>query len=84
MIDVKIRDFDEADLRRGVFHCIKYCAVMKAIDVDVRLNASVGPVLVIQANVIGDLKKFISRHNIRYFTIHKELRKCAAAGVCQA
>ncbi len=82
MIEVKFWDSDEADLGRRAFHCIKYCARMKAMDV--RLNACVEPVLVIRANVPGDLKKFISRHHIRHFTIRKELQKGAAADACRA
>ena len=56
VIEVEFWDSDVADLGRRAFHCIKYCARMKAM-MDVRLNASVDPVLAIQANVPGNLKK---------------------------
>ena len=72
VIEVKSLDSDEADLRRGVFQCIKYRAVMKAMDV--RLNAPVVPVLVTQADLPGDLKDLVRRHEIQHFKAPRELR----------
>ena len=52
-VEVKSVDSDEVDLRRGVFQCIKYRAVMEAMDV--RSDASVTAVLVTQEALPGDL-----------------------------
>lgn len=72
VIEVKSRDSDEADLQRGVFQCIKYRAVMEAMDV--RRAATVVPVLVTQVKLSGDLKNFSRRHRIRHFRAPAELR----------
>ena len=72
VIEVKSQDSDEADLRRGVFQCVKYRAVMEAMDV--RRAATVVPVLVTQVKLPGDLKSFIRRHRIQHFRAPEELR----------
>ena len=65
VIEVKSLDSDELDLRRGVFQCIKYRAVMEAMDT--RSDALVVPVLVTQTPLPGDLAELVRRHGIRYF-----------------
>ena len=65
VIEVKSLDSDDADLRRGVFQCVKYRAVMEAMDL--RSDAHVVPVLVTQARLPGDLGDLVRRHGIRHF-----------------
>ena len=72
LIEVKSRDSDEADLRRGIFLCIKYRAVMEAMDV--RRAATVIPVLVTQVKLPGGLEALIRRHDILHFKAPKKLR----------
>ncbi len=61
-IEVKSRDSDYDDFRRGVFQCIKYRAVMKAMDMP-----KVVALLVTQTDIPGDLKTLLRRHKIRHF-----------------
>lgn len=65
MIEVKSSDSVEIDLRRGVFQCIKYRAVMEAMDV--RLNADIIAILVTQSRLPGELAKLARLHGIRHF-----------------
>ena len=65
VIEVKSLDSDDADLRRGVYQCIKYRAVMEAMDV--RSEPHVVPVLVTQMRLPGDLAELVRRHGIRHF-----------------
>ena len=65
VIEVKSLDSNEVDLRRGIFQCIKYRAVMEAMDM--RPNAQVIPVLVTQTPLPGDLAALARRHGIRHF-----------------
>ena len=65
VIEVKSLDSDDTDLRRGVFQCIKYRAVMEAMDT--RSETQVVPVLVTQAPLPGDLGELVRRHGIRHF-----------------
>ena len=71
VIEVKSRDSDEVDLRRGVFQCIKYRAVMEAMDV--RRAATVVPFLVTQVKLPGDLANLIRRHGIQHFKAPEHL-----------
>ena len=64
-IEVKSSDSDDADLRRGVFQCIKYRAVMEAMDI--RSNPQIIAVLVTQTRLPGELKGLARRHDIRLF-----------------
>lgn len=61
-IEVKSRDSNDEDLRRGVFQCIKYRAVMKAMDMP-----KVVALLVTQTDLPGDLKPLLRRHKIQHF-----------------
>ena len=65
VIEVKSLDSDDTDLRRGVFQCIKYRAVMEAIDM--RSETQVIPLLVTQTPLPGDLADLVRRHGIRHF-----------------
>ena len=65
VIEVKSSDSDDNDLRRGIFQCIKYRAVMKAMDV--RREPRVEAVLVTQRTLPSGLKPLIRLHNIRHF-----------------
>ena len=65
VIEVKSIDSDDADLRRGVFQCIKYRAVMEAMDM--RSKPQVVPVLVTQRPLPGDLAYLVGRHGIWHF-----------------
>ena len=62
-IEVKSSDSDESDLRRGIFQCIKYRAVMQAMDI--RSNAPIVAILVTQIPLPGDLKALARLHEIR-------------------
>ena len=65
VIEVKSLDSDESDLRRGVFQCIKYRAVMEAMDI--RSDVQVIPVLVTQSPLPGNVAALVRRHGIRHF-----------------
>ena len=64
-IEVKSSDSDESDLRRGIFQCIKYRAVMRAMDI--RSDAPIVAVLVTQTRLPGDLRALARLHGIRHF-----------------
>ena len=68
VVEVKSLDSDDTDLRRGVFQCIKYRAVMAVMEaMDMRSETQVVPVLVTQAPLPGDLGDLVRRHGIRHF-----------------
>ena len=58
-IEIKSRDSNWADLRRGVYQCVKYRAVMKAQDI--RRNANVESWLVTETPLPDELKKLARR-----------------------
>ena len=62
-IEVKSRDSDWNDLRRGVYQCVKYRAVMTAQDV--RRNPTVESWLVTETELPGDLKALARRLGVR-------------------
>ena len=64
-IEVKSCDSDLADLRRGVFQCIKYRAVMEAMDI--RADPNIIALLVTQTSLPGDLQHLLRRHDIGHF-----------------
>ena len=70
-LEVKSMDSNYDDLRRGVFQCIKYRAVMKAMDI--RHNPPVEAVLVTQHPLPGDLKAIMREHDIRHFKAPMDL-----------
>ena len=65
VIEVKSSDSDDNDLRRGVFQCIKYRAVMEAMDI--RREARVEALLVTEEKLSGGLRSLLRLHNIRHF-----------------
>lgn len=64
-IEVKSRDSNDEDLRRGIFQCTKYRAVMKAMDI--RSEPKVDALLVTQKDLPGDLKSLLRRNEIIHF-----------------
>ena len=62
-IEVKSRDSDWNDLRRGVYQCVKYRAVMTAQDV--RRNPTVESWLVTETELPNDLKVLARRLGVR-------------------
>ena len=64
-IEVKSSDSDNIDLKRGVFQCIKYRAVMRAMDF--RSDPRVTAILVTQTPLPRDLEALRRRHGIRHF-----------------
>jgi len=74
-LEVKSKDSNYVDLRRGVFQCIKYQAVMRAMDV--RHNPPIKAILVTQVPLPGDLKAILRENGIRYFEAPKNLEAAA-------
>ena len=64
-------DSNNTDLHRGVYQCIKYRAVMEAMDT--RSEPHVVPILVIQTNIPSYLKELARRHGIHHFVAPKNL-----------
>lgn len=64
-IEVKSCDSNLADLRRGVFQCIKYRAVMEAMDI--RADPNIIALLVTQTSLPGDLQDLLRLHDIGHF-----------------
>ena len=69
-IEVKSRDSDWNDLRRGVYQCVKYRAVMAAQDV--RQEPTVESWLVTETDLPGDLKALARRLRVRTKVIRCE------------
>lgn len=63
-VEVKSRDSNETDLERGIYQCIKYRAVMAAMDI--RDEPCIIPVLVTECALPGNLKNLAERHEIRH------------------
>lgn len=61
-VEVKSRDSNETDLERGVYQCIKYQAVMSAMDI--REEPCIVPVLVTESALPGNLKNLAKLHGI--------------------
>ncbi len=64
-IEVKSRDSNDLDLRRGVFQCIKYRAVLDAMDI--RQTSSVKSMLVTETDLPGEIKALLQKHDITHF-----------------
>ena len=62
-IEVKSKDSDWADLRRGVYQCVKYRAVMKAQDI--RRNPNVESWLVTETPLPNELRKLARRLGVQ-------------------
>lgn len=65
VIEVKSRDSNLNDLRRGVFQCIKYRAVRAAMDV--RDDPLIEPILVTEMPLPGEIVDLLKLHDIRHF-----------------
>lgn len=64
-IEVKSRDSNLIDLRRGVYQCIKYRAVLDAMDI--RESGSVTAMLVTETDLPGEIATLVARHRIAHF-----------------
>ena len=62
-IEVKSRDSNYADLRRGVYQCVKYKAVLEAQDI--RDNPTVESWLVTEAKLPGELFRLAGRLGVK-------------------
>lgn len=65
VLEVKSRISDETDLRRGVFQCVKYRAVRKAMDV--RDAAVIEAYLITETPLSGEISALVKRHSLRHF-----------------
>ncbi len=65
VLEVKSRISNEVDLKRGVYQCIKYRAVKKAMDV--RDDAIVEAYLVTENDIPGEIAALLKRHKIRHY-----------------
>ncbi|MFG1319224.1 hypothetical protein [Xanthobacter autotrophicus] len=64
-IEVKSRDSNLADLRRGVYQCVKYRAVLEAMDI--RQPGAVAAILVTETPLPGEIKALLAMHEIKHF-----------------
>lgn len=64
-IEVKSRDSNLMDLRRGVFQCIKYRAVLDAMDI--RESDTVSAMLVYEGRLPAEIKTMLRMHGIASF-----------------
>lgn len=64
-VEVKSRDSNLIDLRRGVFQCIKYRAVLDAMDI--RESDSVSAMLVGEGKLPPEIKAMLKLHDISWF-----------------
>lgn len=69
-VEVKSRDSNIVDLRRGVFQCIKYRAVLQAMDI--RGNDVVHAMLVTEEAMPGQIKALLDKHAISHFCAPKD------------
>ncbi|MEQ8740738.1 MAG: hypothetical protein RID59_19590 [Hoeflea sp.] len=66
-IEVKSRDSNWYDLRRGIYQCVKYDAVLFAQDP--RSDPAIEPILVTEEKLDGDLQKLAKRLGIKSVTV---------------
>lgn len=64
-VEVKSRDSNIVDLRRGIFQCIKYRAVLDAMDI--RESDTVTAMLVYEGKLPGEIKTMLQNHDIAWF-----------------
>lgn len=64
-VEVKSRDSDLIDLRRGVYQCIKYRAVLDAMDI--RQSGTVTAMLVTEGKLPGEIAALLKTHDIAHF-----------------
>jgi hypothetical protein len=68
-LEVKSKDSNEADLTRGLYQCVKYRAVMQAMDP--RDDADIAAFLVTEQKLPGYLKELAKRLNVRHKLVSK-------------
>lgn len=68
-IEVKSRDSNEADIKRGIYQCVKYHAVLGAVEYSLR---SIKVYLVTETPVQGNLAKLAKRLKIDIVTVARE------------
>ena len=73
-IEVKSRDSDWADLRRGIYQCIKYKAVLRA-----QQKHSVRSLLVTECELPDDLKELADRLDVKHFICSTKVREGMAS-----
>jgi hypothetical protein len=64
-IVVKSSDSNAIDLRRGVYQCIKYRAIMDAMDI--RQACAILAMLVTEVKLPGEIQALLKKHNIKHF-----------------
>jgi hypothetical protein len=69
-IEVKSRDSNIIDLRRGVYQCIKYRAVLDAMDI--RNSGSVVAMLVTETVLPGEITALLRTHHIGHFLARQD------------
>lgn len=72
VIEVKSRDSNHLDLKRGVYQCIKYRAVKEAADG--RKKADILAILVTEGPLPGDLEALAKLHRIRHVEVPRSRR----------
>jgi hypothetical protein len=65
LLEVKSRQSNDSDLKRGVFQCVKYRAVRKAMDV--RQKPLIQTILVTETEPPGHIKALLKVHKIGHF-----------------
>ncbi len=63
-IEVKSIDSNWVDLRRGIYQCVKYRAILKAQDA--RADPVVEALLITETELDGDLKDLAKRHRVKH------------------
>ena len=71
-IEVKSRDSNWADHRRGIYQCVKYEAVLRAQDI--REDPPVQSLLVTERELEGDLKALAKRLGIKHVRVSRNKR----------
>lgn len=70
VLEVKSRESNHIDLRRGVYQCIKYRAVQNAMNV--RKDAPVEAYLVTEESLPGEISDLLKLHKIKHFQAPKK------------
>lgn len=71
-LEAKSRDSNEADLHRGIYQCVKYRAVLQAMDP--REDARIDAVLVTEEPLPGFLKELAKRLDITHKQVSPDMR----------
>ena len=70
-LEVKSKDSNDDDLKRGVFQCIKYRAVLSAMDN--RSNPPVEAILVTQRKLPGDIAAIAKHNKVRLVVVSSDI-----------